>query len=168
LVIAAFVLDILCIHPFADGNGRVARLVTTHLLQRTGYRVGRYVSVEQLIFETKHDYYGALAASTQGWFDDGNHSAWPWIGYLLGRLDTAYERFAARVAAGTSGGTKQDRVRDFLLLRSPTPFTIADIRRNLPGVSDNTIRLVLAQLKNDRLIANDGTGRRACWHRVGP
>ncbi len=158
LVIAVFVLDLLCIHPFADGNGRVARLVSTHLLQRAGYGVGKYVSVEQLIYETKDEYYQALAASTRGWFDDGKHNAWPWVGYLLGRLDAAYTRFGTRVAAGTGIGTKQDRVRDFVLLHAPTPFTISDIRRTLPGISDNTIRLVLSELRNEGLIANDGTG----------
>lgn len=167
LVIAAFVLDLLCVHPFTDGNGRVARLATAHLLQRAGYGVGKYVSVEQLIYETKDEYYQALAASTKGWFDDGQHTGWPWTGYLLGRLDAAYTRFGTRVAAGTGVGTKQARVRDFVLLHAPTPFTIADIRRTVPGVSDNTIRLVLSELKNKGLIANDGTGRNASWHRVG-
>jgi len=166
LNIAAFALDLLCIHPFADGNGRVARLVTTHLLQRSGYGVGKYVSVEQLIYETKDEYYLALQASTKGWFDDDRHSVWPWAAYLLGRLDAAYARFGARVAAGMGGGTKQVRVRDFILLRAPSPFTIADIRRALPGVSDNTIRLVLTELRDQGLIANDGTGRSASWRRI--
>lgn len=167
LIIAAFALDVLCIHPFADGNGRVARLATTHILQRSGYRVGKYVSVEQLIYETKDEYYQALAASTAGWFDDGQHSLWPWARYLLGRLDVAYTRFGSRVAAGTGGGTKQARVRDFVLLHAGTPFTIADIRRAVPGISDNTIRLVLGELRNERLITSDGPGRSARWHRVG-
>lgn len=167
LVIPAFVLDLLCIHPFADGNGRVARLTTTHLLQRSGYGVGKYVSVEQLIYETNDEYYQSLAASTRGWFDDGRHTTWPWAGYLLERLDAAYTRLGTRVAAGTGGGTKQDRVRDFVLRHAPTPFTIADIRRAVPGISDNTIRLVLSELKHTGLIGNDGTGRSARWHRVG-
>ena len=57
-------------------------------------------------------------------------------------------------------------MRDFVLLHAPTPFTIADIRRSVPGISDNTIRLVLGELKKEGLIANDGTGRSATWHRV--
>jgi Fic family protein len=166
LVTAAFVLDFLCIHPFGDGNGRVARLATTHLLRRTGYGVGRYVSLEQFFFDTKDEYYAALAASTEGWFDDGNHDLWPWAGYLLNRLDDAYERFTARVAAGTAGGTKQDRVRDFVLLHASATFTIADVRRAVPGVSDNTIRLVLTELKREGKITNDGTGRAATWRRT--
>lgn len=167
LIGAAFALDLLCIHPFADGNGRVARLATTHLLQRSGYGVGKYVSVEQLIYETKDEYCTALAASTTAWFGDGQHVVWPWASYLLGRLDAAYTRFGTMVAAGTGGGTKQDRVRDFVLLHSPTPFSIADIRRAVPGISDNTIRLVLAELRDQRLIANNGTGRSASWRRAG-
>ena len=166
ILTAGFVLDFLCIHPFADGNGRVARLVTAYLLQHTGYGVGRYVSVEQLIFEEKDGYYDALAASTTGWFDDGRHDIWPWARYLLGRLNEAYDRLEARIAAGTSGGTKQDRVRDFVLLHAPDTFTIADIRKALPGVSDNTIRLVLVGLKSAGRITNDGTGRSARWRRT--
>lgn len=166
LVVAAFVLDFLCIHPFGDGNGRIARLATTYLLKRTGYGVVRYVSLEQLIYDTQDDYYAALAASTRGWFDDGQHQLWPWAEYLLNRLDDAYERFAARVATSTAGATKQDRVRDFVLLHAPATFTIADIRRAVPGVSDNTIRLVLTDLKSQGRIANDGTGRGATWHRT--
>jgi Fic family protein len=166
LVTAAFVLDLLCIHPFGDGNGRIARLSTTYLLQRTGYGVGRYVSLEQLFYDTKDDYYAALGASTQGWFDDGHHDVWPWAGYFLDRLDDAYARFTARVAAGTAGGTKQDRVRDFVLLHASATFTIADVRRAVPGVSDNTIRLVLTELKREGKIASDGTGRAATWRRT--
>lgn len=165
LVTAAFALDLLCIHPFGDGNGRVTRLITGHLMQRAGYRVGRYVSVEQFIFDTENDYYATLAASTAGWFDDGAHSAWPWAGYFLDRVSQAYERFGDRVAAGTGGGNKQRRIRDFVLLHASAQFSIADIRRAVPGVSDNTIRLVLADLKAAGRVSVDGTGRGSMWTR---
>lgn len=167
LVTAAFVLDLLCIHPFADGNGRVARLATTYLLDRVGYGVGRYMSIEQLFYEAKDEYYDALARSTVGWFDDGRHSLWPWAGFLLGRMGDAYDRFEARIAAGTGGGSKQARVRDFVLLHAPPTFAINDIRRAVPGVSDNTIRLVLAALRGEGRITADGTGRNATWRRAG-
>lgn len=165
IVVAAFILDLLCIHPFADGNGRVARLLSSHLLERCGYYVGRYVSLEQLIYDAKDEYYASLAASTVGWFDDGCHAVWPWVRFLLDRLDEAYTRFEARTGAGRSGATKQDRVRDYVLLHAPSPFAIADIRRAVPGVSDNTIRLVLASLRTAGLIVSDGSGRSATWRR---
>lgn len=166
IVTTAFALDFLCIHPFVDGNGRVARLATSYLMGRTGYGVGHYVSLEQLIYDTKDDYYGALGASTVGWFDDGHHDLWPWARFLLGRVGEAYGRFEERIAAGTSGGTKQDRVRDYVLLHAPATFTIAEIRRAVPGVSDNTIRIVLGELKEQASITNDGSGRGAAWRRI--
>ena len=91
LITAAFRFDLLCIHPFADDNGRVARLMTTYLMSRSGYGVGRYVSLEQVIYETKDDYYAALGASTTGWFDDGAHDVWPWASSFLGCVADAYE-----------------------------------------------------------------------------
>jgi len=128
--------------------------------------VGRYVSIEQLIYDTKVSYYAALAASTAGWFDDAKHDLWPWARYLFERIGVAYGRFEDRVAAGTSGRTKQGRVRDFVLLHAPATFSIAEVRRAVPGVSDNTVRIVLAELKKGGRITNDGTGRGASWKRL--
>jgi len=166
LVIAAFVLDLLCIHPFTDGNGRVARLLTTYLLDRSGYGVGRYVSIEQLFFDAKDGYYVALGQSTTGWFKDGRHDLWPWARFLLTQVAGAYDRFSARIAAGTSAGTKQGRVRDYVLLQASATFTINDIRRACPGISDNTIRLTLNALRAVGHVEVDGTGRNATWHRT--
>ncbi|MDQ3371433.1 MAG: Fic family protein [Actinomycetota bacterium] len=81
LLLCALILDILAIHPFQDGNGRVARLLTSNELVRHGYQVARYVSVEQRVFDTKHSYYEALRASQAGWHE-GDHDLWPWTGYL--------------------------------------------------------------------------------------
>lgn len=118
--------------------------------------------IERLIYDTKEIYYyAALGASTVDWLADGAHDLWPWARYLLGRLGEAYGGFETRLAAGTSGGTKQGRVRDYVLLHAPERFTIADIRRGVPGVSDNTIRIVLSELKAARRGMSDGTGRRA-------
>lgn len=162
---SAFVLDFLCIHPFGDGNGRTARLLTGHLLESQGYGVGRYISLEQLMYDSRSDYYRALEASTNGWFDDGAHELWPWAGYLLDCIEDAYDRFGTRITHSVTGGTKQSRVRDAVLLHLAATFTIADIRRAVPGVSDNTIRLVLAELKRSGHVENDGTGRSAEWRR---
>lgn len=166
IVVAAFTLDLSCIHPFADGNGRVARLVTAHLLGRVGYSVGQYISIEQLIFEHKDAYYTALGESTDGWFTDAQHTLWPWARYLFERLSAAYDRFETRIAAETSPGNKQTRVRTYVLSHGPAQFRITDIRNAIPGISDQTIRLVLAELKSAGLAINDGTGRSASWSRT--
>src|SRR5262249_12684818 len=98
VLLAAFILDLLAIHPVADGNGRLARLATTHELLQLGYGVARYVSIEQQIFETKNAYYASLAESQRDWHE-GTHDIWPWVEYLIGTLAETYERFEARVAA---------------------------------------------------------------------
>ena len=171
VVIAAFILDFLAIHPVADGNGRLARLLTTHLLLQQGYGVARYVSVEQRIFETRNAYYAALRESQRGWHD-GAHAIWPWVGYLVTTLGDAYGDFEERVAArrGLAGLSKQERVRAYVLQHAPDPFRMRDIRNALPGVSDQTIRLVLADLRRGGAIALDdqagGRGPAAAWRRT--
>lgn len=171
VLVAAFVLDFLAIHPFADGNGRVARLLTTHLLLERGYAVTRYVSVEKRIFDTRNAYYAALYESQRRWHEAG-HDIWPWVGYLVGTLSDAYDDFEARVAARRNlvGLSKQERVRQYVLFHAPRVFRMRDIRNALPGVSDETIRLVLRGLKHAGQIDIDqeagGRGPRAAWSRL--
>lgn len=162
LLIGLFVLDLLTIHPFADGNGRVVRALTNALLDDCGYAVGRYVSVEQLIAESADEYYAALLASTHGWHAQQN-DPWPWLSYLVTTLARAYDHFEQRTTTDRSAGTKQDRVREYVLEHAPTIFRIADVRAALPGVSDPTIRLVLEQLKTEKRVNSAGRGRSAVW-----
>ena len=172
LLIAGFVLDFLAIHPVADGNGRLARLLTTHALLSHGYGVARYVSVEQRMFDTKNAYYAALQASQQGWHE-GTHDIWPWTEYLVGVLEDAYDDFERRVAArrNLAGLSKQNRVREYVLHHAPAVFRLRDIRAALPGISDQTIRLVLTELHRESSIQIDevagGSGPQAAWRRVG-
>jgi Fic family protein len=165
LLTGLFILDLLVIHPFEDGNGRVARVITSALLAEQGYTMGRYVSLEQMIAESPDTYYQSLLDSTHGWHDSAG-DPWPWLGYFTGLLAKAYEVFAERAAAAKAPGTKQERVRSHILRHAPATFRVADIRIAVPGVSDNTIRLVLEQLKNEGVIRPDGTGRTASWTRV--
>jgi len=169
IALSAFVLDLLAIHPVPDGNGRMARLATTHELLRIDYAVARYVSVEQRIYESKNAYYTALEQSQRGWHQ-GEHSIWPWTEYLVRVLAEAYEDFENRVAAGrgTESGGKQDRIRRWALHEAPTEFRISDVRRALPGVSDPTIRLALRALRDEGLLAAESVGRGARWHRLQP
>jgi len=162
LLVGLFVLDLLTIHPFTDGNGRVVRALTNALLYEAGYTVGRYVSIEQLIAESADDYYAALLASTHGWHEQTN-DPWPWLTYFIEILARAYERFEQRAESDRSTGTKQDRVREYVLEHAPQIFKIADVRVALPGISDPTIRLILEQLKSEAQIRPEGRGRSAVW-----
>lgn len=165
LLVGLFVLDLSIIHPFEDGNGRVTRAITNALLADAGYTVCRYVSLEQAIADSADAYYQALLESTHDWHDD-RADPWPWLEYFVDILAKAYQTFASRAASDRSDGSKQDRVRDYVLRHAPQIFQVADVRAALPGVSDQTIRLVLDRLRGDGKIAVDGVGRSARWRRT--
>jgi Fic family protein len=165
LLVGLFALDFLTIHPFVDGNGRLSRLIVTRMLSEAGYGVGRYVSLEGLVYERRDAYYDALAASTQGWHG-GAHDPWPWLGFFVDVLAGAYETFATRAADHRSGVTKQERVRRYALDHAGASFDMADVRRALPGMSDQTIRLVLKELKEEGLVSPTGVGRGTRWVRT--
>ncbi len=165
LLIGLFVLDLLTIHPFSDGNGRVVRAVANALLEDAGYGVGKYVSLEQIIAATADDYYEALLSSTRGWHEQ-THDPWPWLTYFVSTLTTAYDTFEGRASSDRSTGTKQDRVRDYVVNHASDIFKISDIRVALPGISDPTIRLALEGLKREGRITPEGTGRSAVWRKA--
>jgi Fic family protein len=165
LLSGLFVLDLLVIHPFEDGNGRVARLLTGAMLSDHGYTVGRYVSLEQAIAESADAYHQALLDSTHGWHE-GTADPWPWLRYFTSVIADAYTVFANRAAAAQGAGTKQHRVREHILRHSPATFRLADLRTAVPGVSDQTFRLVLEQFKGEGKVRADGTGRSATWTRT--
>jgi len=165
VLVGALILDVLAIHPVADGNGRVARLLTTYELLSQGYGVARYVSLEQRIFDSKNTYYQRLYDSQQGWHE-GEHTIWPWVSYLATILSVAYDDFEASVAAARDTiGNKQERVRRYILDQAPSEFRRRDIERTMPGVSLATIRLVLNELRDEGLIAVHGAGPGARWRR---
>lgn len=168
VLLGALVLDFLAVHPVADGNGRLARLLTTHELLRTGYGVARYVSVEQRVYETRNSYYESLRQSQFGWHEAA-HDVWPWIEYLAGVLAASYDAFEGRIASArsTTGMSKQQITRGHVLaLPVGREFRLRDLRAALPGISDPTFRLVLRELKRSKDIRVDGTGPGAVWSRT--
>jgi Fic family protein len=166
VLIGALILDFLAIHPAADGNGRLARLLTMYELLSHGYGVARYVSIEQRVFESKNSYYASLYESQRDWHE-GEHDIWPWISYLARILDGAYDDFEQRVAAaGERTGSKQDRVRSYIIGQAPPVFRRRDIERALPGISLATIRLVLNDLRDVHKIKPEGSGPGAHWHKL--
>lgn len=164
---AALILDLLAIHPVADGNGRVARILTTQQLLARGYGVSRYVSVEQRIYETKNAYYDALYRSQRDWHDS-EHSIWPWTEYLAGVLAESYDVFEVGVASARGLGTlsKQERVRVWALDHAPPDFRLRDVRRALPGISDQSIGLVLRRLRDEGRLRSSEEGPNSSWHRL--
>jgi len=166
VLVGALILDILAVHPVADGNGRLARLATTYELLSQGYGVPRYVSLEQRIFDSKNTYYQRLFESQQGWHN-GEHTIWPWVSYLATTLAGAYDDFELRVAAARDAvGSKQERVRRHILEQSPAEFRRREIERAMVGVSPATIRLVLNELRDEGRIAVEGGGAGAWWRRL--
>jgi Fic family protein len=167
LLIGCYVFDFLSVHPFRDGNGRMARLLTLLLLYQSGYRVGRYVSLERLVNDAREGYYTSLQASGHGWHHD-EHDIWPWLEYLLGVVLLAYREFEGRVALVADGrGAKTAAIEQFVRVRISDEFTIADVRETALGASDSLIGKVLARLRDEGTIESLGTGRSARWRRVG-
>ena len=162
VLVPLVVLDFLCIHPFSDGNGRVARLLTLLLLYQFDYAVGRYISLERIFEESKESYYETLEASSQGWHEEA-HDIRPWLDYFWGALLRGYKEFEERVGTIEHGrGAKGDRVRADILKRS-LPFSISEIETACPGVSRDMVRVVLRAMKSEGLIASTGKGRGAKW-----
>ena len=158
LLIPMFVLDFLCIHPFNDGNGRMSRLLTLLLLYRSGYIVGKYISIEMLIEKTKDTYYDALQASSTGWHD-GTNDYMPFVSYTLGIIKSAYKTFSERVEHLTTKGiSKPERVRQFIENRLGK-VTKKDIMDACPDISATTIERTLGDLVKNGTIIKIGNGR---------
>jgi len=165
MLIASYVLDFLCIHPFSDGNGRIARLLTLLLLYKEGYIVGKYISLEQIVEKTKESYYDTLYRCSQGWHEN-THQILPWIEYLVGVVVlTAYKEFESRVGIITrSKGAKGDAVQQSIA-KLPRRFKFSDIERISPGVSAATIRRTLGNLKKSKRVRCIKAGKDALWEK---
>lgn len=156
LACALFTFDFVSVHPFNDGNGRMSRLLMVLTLYRAGYDVGRYISIEREIEQTKETYYEALAASSQGWHEGGNDYL-PYVTYFLGVVLACYRRLDERVAA-LSQGSPEEAVRALLAsrLESVSRREIAD---ELPAVSSRTLDRVLSRLQASGELEKIGAAR---------
>src|SRR5207248_1803283 len=161
LVISTFVFDFLCIHPFRDGNGRVARLLATLLMERSGFIVGRFVSVERLIEESKEDYYRTLGECSAGW-SAGENAIVPWWNYFLSTTRRAYQELAHQVESASNRASKTDLIR-MVVERQIGEFTLADLRRELVEVSPQMIAKVLRDMKDAGELRLISRGRGARW-----
>ena len=158
LIIPMFILDFLCIHPFNDGNGRMARLLTLLLLYRSGYIVGKYISLEKVIEQSKETYYETLQQSSFGWHENENDYA-PFVRYLLGTIVAVYRDFSDRVQFLTTKGlSKPDRIRE-LIKTTLGKITKTEIMEKCPDISQATVQRTLIDLQKQGEILKLSGGR---------
>lgn len=162
LLIPMFILDFLCIHPFNDGNGRMSRLLTLLLLYKAGYIVGKYVSIEMIIENTKETYYEALQASSMGWHDNENRYN-AFVSYYLGICLKAYHEFESRVEyLVTKKMTKPERVKA-VIDQKVGKITKQEIMEHCPDISKVTIERTLAKLVRDGYLVKISAGKTTAY-----
>lgn len=164
IAIPVFIHDFLCIHPFNDGNGRMSRLLTTLLLYRNGFYVGRYISLEAKIAKNKDLYYDALAESQKGWHE-GAENAVPFIKYILGTILAAYKDFEERVALVEVKLSALEMVRR-ASQNKIGQFNKQDIRELCPTLSDSSIEGAFRKLVASGELQKKGNGKNTCYFRL--
>ncbi len=164
-LIATCIFDLLCIHPFRDGNGRVSRLLTTFLLMQEGFQVSRFISLERLVEDRRDEYYDVLGYCSTGWHD-GQNEVDKWWNFFLSVLRRAYMDFARNVEKTSRRSYKSDRVRQ-AVNDQVGPFTLADILAAVPEASPQLAKTVLRSMKQEGAINLKGRGRGAVWESSG-
>lgn len=164
ILIPIFIHDFLCIHPFLDGNGRMSRLLTTLLLYRSGFYVGKYISLEAKIAKHKDLYYDALQASQDGWHDNKDNPL-PFVKYLLGTIVSAYRDFEQRMEIVSEKVPAKEMVRKAIACKIGK-FTKQEIRELCPILSISSIEGALRELINEDYIQRNGAGRSVHYVRL--
>lgn len=164
IAIPVFIHDFLCIHPFNDGNGRMSRLLTTLLLYRSGFYVGKYISLEAKIAKNEDLYYEALQASQDGWLE-GKEDPVPFIKYLLGTILAAYKDFGDRFSLVEEKKPALEIVR-MATVNKIGRFTKQDIRELCPSLSISSIEGALRTLVDNGELIREGSGKNTCYYRI--
>jgi len=164
IAIPVFIHDFLCIHPFNDGNGRMSRLLTTLLLYRSGFFVGKYISLEAKIAKNKDLYYNALNKSQHGWHD-GTEDVIPFVKYILGTILAAYKDFEDRFAIVEEKLPAVDMVRK-AVMNKIGKFTKQDIRELCPSLSISSIEGSLRKMVSSGELKREGTGKMIYYIRL--
>ncbi len=164
LLIPMFILDFLCIHPFNDGNGRMSRLLTLLLLYRSGYIVGKYISIEMIIEKTKETYYEALLNSSSGWYE-GKNDYLPFVKYYLEVILSAYKDFSSRVELMQNPNlSKPERIR-VLFDNTLQKLSKRMILEKCPDISTSTVEMTLSSLLKEGYILKVGAGKNTAYIR---
>lgn len=155
ILIPIFILDFLCIHPFNDGNGRLSRLLTLLLLYKQGYNIGKFISIEKIIEETKSEYYDALQESSLNWAHETNNPT-EFIKYMLSVILKAYKDFETRANILFEKKSKALMQVQDIIKTKIGKFTKADIVSLCPTISETTIERCLRKLLDQGLIEKHG------------
>nr|MBQ6242940.1 Fic family protein [Lachnospiraceae bacterium] len=174
LVIPVFLHDFLCIHPFDDGNGRMSRLLTLLLLYKSGYLVGKYISIEKFIEKSKDAYYDALEAASAGWHEEHDDPT-VFVKYMLGVILACYREFESRIniISGTTVVTETDSgKKKVVTIRSKAydvvkasvdsrigKFTKRELTEICPSISGKSVEAALKKLLDEGYVTKHGTGR---------
>ena len=164
IAIPIFIHDFLCIHPFNDGNGRMSRLLTTLLLYRSGFYVGKYISLEAKIAKNEDLYYNALAESQIGWHE-GTEDVVPFIKYILGTILAAYKDFEDRMELVETKLPAIEMVKRASENKIGR-FNKQDIRELCPMLSDSSIEGALRKLVASGELQREGKGKNTCYFRL--
>ena len=165
LLIPCVILDFLCVHPFADGNGRLSRLLTLLLLYRNGFDAGKYISFEGVVNTRKTEYYAALKESSEGW-SENRPRYFPFMVDFLTTLYVCYSELDKRFASvNAAKATKKSRIES-TVLNAFTPLSKADICGILPDVSPTTVEAVLGEMVRGGRIRRLGAGRASKYIRA--
>lgn len=157
LLIPVFIHDFLCIHPFSDGNGRMSRLLTALLLYRSGYVVGKYISIESKIAANKDLYYKALEDCQEGWHENKEDAA-PFIKYMLRIILAAYRDFEERIELASEKLPAKETVRRAVYSKMGK-LSKSDISELCPSIGIKSVELALKQLVEEGVLVKKGTGR---------
>lgn len=158
ILIPIFVLDFLSIHPFNDGNGRMSRLLTLLLLYKSGYIVGKYISIEKLVENTKETYYETLEKSSVGWHENENNYEC-FVEYYLGILLSAYREFSNRVEYVTNKKTTIKNRVEIIIKKHLGKISKKEIVEICPDISEGSIERAIKQLLDEGKVLKITGGR---------
>ena len=164
ILLAAFMLDFVCIHPYNHGNGRVSRLLLHFLLNKYGYMVDDYFAIAYLMKQHLGEYIDAFKASSEGWYDsENNYEAF--VAFILKRILEAYRKLDYIIEINELDATAEDKVLK-VINDSATPISKTMVLRILYPISKATIEKMLSKLVKENRIQIITKGRYSKYFRV--
>lgn len=125
-------LNVVSVHPFRDGNGRISRIVQSLVLAREGLISPEFSSIEEYLGNHTTDYYAALRDVQGGSYQPHRDTA-SWVSFCVdAHIVQARQRLAQIEEAAKRWGYLEELVEE---RGWPERFTIA-LEQSLVGGSD--------------------------------